>query len=106
MTTPLESMTFFAKLLTAMVLLLNIGLLVAIRMAMKNAKMNANMDRSETGLRNWARARRVLMVLILAVVGMNAGTIYANQKLVKAAREVALQIPGNSDAEQLLSMNP
>jgi uncharacterized BrkB/YihY/UPF0761 family membrane protein len=105
MTTSLESMTFFTKLLTAMVLLLNIGLLVSIRLALKSAKQNSELDRSETGARAWLRSRRALMALIVMVVGMNATAIYANQKVVKATQDIAAQIPGDSDAELLLSMS-
>jgi hypothetical protein len=105
MTTPLEAMTFFAKLLTAMVLLLNIGLLVAIRLALKCAKKNSELDRSEIGARTWLRSKRALMLLIIVVVGMNGTAIYANQQVVKATRDIAAQIPGNSETELLLSMN-
>ena len=102
MTTPLESMAFFTKLLTGMVLLLNIGLLVSIRLALKNAKMNSQMDQSESGSKNWARSKRLLSGLILLVVGMNATAIYSNQKVVRATQEIATQLPSGSDAEMLL----
>ena len=106
MTSPLESMTFFTKLLTGMVLLLNIGLLVSVRLALKSAKMNSQMDQSERGAKNWVNSRRVLAVLILLVVGMNATAIYSNQKVVKATHEIANQLPSGSDTELLLSLNP
>lgn len=103
MTTPLETMSFFTKMLTGMVLLLNIGLLVSIRMALKSAKRNSEIDKSDAGVKTWVKSRRVLSVLILLVVGMNAAAIVSHQRVVAATNEIAAQLPTGSDAEILLS---
>ena len=101
----LESMHFYTKLLTGMILLLNIGLLIAIRMALKYAKHVKAVDRSDGGDRLWASARRGLAVLILMVVSMNAAAVYANHRMVTATRDLAAEIPQNTDAELGLSMS-
>lgn len=96
MTTPLDSMHFYTKLFTGMVLLLNIGLLVAIRMALAYAKHIRAVDVSDEGSRLWVRAKRGLTVLILMVVGMNAAAIFANQRMVTATRDIAAELPQDS----------
>lgn len=102
--TSLETMQFYTKLLTGMVLLLNIGLLVSIRLALKHARISSEVDRSEAGAKRWASAKRALVALILTVVGMNVTAVIANHRMVDATREVAAEIPQNSDAELALSM--
>lgn len=104
MSTPLETMQFYTKVLTGMVLLLNIGLLVSIRLALKHARLTSANDRSEQGPARWAGARRQIAVLILTVVAMNAGAVFANFRLVGATREIAAELPQNTDAEYVLSM--
>ena len=105
MTSPLDSMHLYTKVLTGMVLLLNIGLLVSIRMALKFARRSTAIDKSEQGDRMWVSARRTLAVLILAVVGMNATAVFANYRMVNATRDIAAELPQNSDAEIALTMS-
>src|SRR5687767_9276495 len=99
MTSPLDSMQLYTKLLTGLVLLLNIGLLVSIRMALKFGRRSAEMDRSEEGVKVWAAARRGIGILILLVVCMNAAAVYANHRMVTATRDIAAELPQETDAE-------
>lgn len=102
MTSPLDSMQFYTKLLTGLVLLLNIGLLVSIRMALKFGRRSSEMDQSERGIKLWASARRGIGVLILLVVCMNAAAVYANHRMVIATRDIAAELPQETDAELAL----
>ena len=102
---PLDSMNLYAKVLTGMVLLLNIGLLVSIRMALKFARRSAAIDTSDQGSRSWNSARRTLVVLILTVVSMNGGAIFANHRLVRATQDIAAELPQGTDVEIALTMS-
>jgi len=104
MTTSLETMHFYTKVLTGMVLLLNIGLLLSIRMALKHARLSCSSDRSEAGQRRWSSARTQIMVLIISVVAMNAGAVFANHRMVQATRDIAAELPQTSEVEYVLSM--
>jgi hypothetical protein len=104
MTTPLETMHLYTKILTGMVLLLNIGLLISIRMGLKHASLTLAGDKSEEGTKRWASVRRQMMVLIVSVVAINIGAMLANNKVVEATRELAAEIPQNSPLEFALSM--
>jgi len=97
-------MQFYTKVLTGLVLLLNIGLLISIRMALKFGRRSTLMDRSEEGVKLWVSARRTLAVLILLVVCMNAGAVFANHRMVNATRDIAAELPQETDAEIALSM--
>jgi len=103
--TSLDSMHFYTKLLTGMILLLNIGLLVSIRLALKFAKFSVAGDPSERGSRMWAGAKRTLAILILLVVTVNAAAVYANHRMVNATRDIVAELPSGSDAELVLGMN-
>src|SRR5437868_1566061 len=84
--TSLDSLHFYTKLLTGMILLLNIGLLVSIRMALKFAKHSAASDTSERGLKLWVSSKRALAILIIVVVSVNAAAVYANHRMINATR--------------------
>lgn len=101
--TSLESLQFYTKVLTGMVLLLNIGLLLSIRMALKYARKACGEDDSEEGIKRWTSVKRGLALLILTVVCMNGGAVFANHRLVSATHEVAADLPKNSDLEKMLS---
>lgn len=105
MTPSLDSMHFYTKLLTGMVLLLNIGLLVSIRLALKFAKRSSVADQSPESGAMWASAKRALATLILLVVSVNAAAVYANHQMINATRDIAAQVPQGSDAEMVLGMN-
>lgn len=97
-------MHLYTKLLTGMVLLLNIGLLVSIRLALKYARLSTAADRTEQGAKRWTVAKRQLAVLILTVVAMNGGAVFANHRMVNATRDLAAELPQDTDAELVLSM--
>ena len=103
--TSLDSLHFYTKLLTGMILLLNIGLLVSIRLALRFAKNSAATDTSERGLKVWASAKRALAILIIVVVSINAAAVYANHRMINATRDIAAELPQGSDAELVLGMN-
>jgi len=104
--TYLESLQLYTKVLTGMVLLLNISLLLAIRMALKYARLSSEEDRSEEGAKRWAAAKRGLTVLILVVVCMNGGAVFANHRVVSATRGIASEVPQNTDAELVFNVPP
>ena len=96
-------MHLYTRILTGMVLLLNIGLLIAIRMAVKYAGRACSLDQSEQGPRYWKSARRSLAILILCVVCMNAAAVYANHRMVNATRDVAAELHQQTGTEIALS---
>ncbi len=104
MSTPLDSMHFYTKVLTGMVLMLNIGLLVSIRTALKFARLSASLDQSEQGVKRWVSVRKSLAVLILLVVCMNAAAVYANHRMVNATRDLAVDLSQDSEAAIALGM--
>lgn len=104
MTSPLESMHFYTKLFTGMILLLNVGLLISIRLALKYAQHSSTIDQSEYGTKLWSSAKRRLAVLIILVVSMNAAAVYSNHRMVTATRDIAAELPQDTDAEMALSM--
>ena len=103
MSTPIESMHFYTKLLTGMILLLNIGLLVSIRLALKYARHSSAVDQSEEGAKLWISAKRALAVLIIVVVCMNGAAVYANHRMVGATREIAAELPQADETEIAMS---
>jgi hypothetical protein len=104
MTTSLEAMQLYTKILTGMVLLLNVSLLLAIRMALKYARLASAKDNSEDAPRRWSGVRRGLAMLILTVVLMNGTAVFANYRLVSATREIATTLPLGNESDLLLSL--
>jgi len=97
-------MHFYTRLLIGMVLLLNIGLLVSIRMTMKYAKLSSQNDVDrEAGVR-LSPAKRALTILFVLVIGMNAGAVYANQRIMHVTRELAADLPQQADAGLALNL--
>ena len=93
MTTPLDSLQLYTRILTGMVLLRNVGLLLAIRMAVKFARIACEGDTSEFGVRRWSMVKKGLAALILLVVCMNGAAVFANNRLVGATHEIAAELP-------------
>ena len=54
--------------------------------------------------KRWTVAKRQLAVLILVVVAMNGGAVFANHRMVNATRDLAAELPQDTDAELVLSM--
>ena len=98
---PIDALQFFSKVSTGMVLLMNLSLLISIRMALNWAKRTSMLDTSEEGALRWKAARRAFMVLILVVVGMNGAAVYANHRMTKATRAVAVEFPDMNSAVAL-----
>ena len=93
MTTPLDSLQLYTRILTGMVLLLNIGLLLAIRMAVKFARIACEGATSASGIRRWGMVKKGLAALILMVVCMNGAAVFANNRLVGATHDIAAELP-------------
>jgi len=104
MSTPIDAMHFYTRLLTGMILLLNIGLLVSIRLALKYAKRSTALDQSAEAAKLWNSAKRALGVLILTVICLNGAAVYANHRMVEATRDVAAELPASGETEFALSL--
>ena len=101
--TPLDAMNFYTKLFTGMILLLNIGLLVSIRMALKHARHSSAVDQSEAGVKLWNSAKRGIAVLIIVVICTNGAAIYSNHRMVTATQDIAAELPLADDTEIAMS---
>jgi hypothetical protein len=106
MTTPLDSMQFYTRVLTGMLLLLNLGLLMAIRMALKQAKHCRAIDASDEGLKRWNGAKRGLSVLAILVVGMNGAAIFANHRMANATQDLMVEMSDPPGLEVARSATP
>ena len=85
METSLDSLQFYVKAVTGLLLLLNLALLMSIRFGMGWAKqLAATLPEDERGSA-WAKASRALGVLILVVIAMNSAAVYANYHLRQSA---------------------
>lgn len=88
MDTSLESLQFYVKAVTGLLLLLNLALLMSIRFGMKWAKQAAaTLPEEERGL-VWRKSSRVLGLLIIVVIAMNGAAIFANSQLRQSANAV------------------
>lgn len=81
MATSLDSLQFYVKVVTGLLLLLNLALLVSIRFGMGWAKQLTASLPEAAQAPVWQKASRALGVLILVVIGMNGAAIFANYQL-------------------------
>lgn len=88
METSLDSLQFYVKAVTGLLLLLNLALLMSIRFGMGWAKqLTANLPEEERAPA-WKKASRALGILIMVVIGMNGAAIFANYQLRHSAASV------------------
>lgn len=88
MDTSLDSLQFYVKAVTGLLLLLNLALLMSIRFGMKWAKqIAANLPEEERGP-VWRKSSRALGLLIIVVIAMNGAAIFANSQLRQSANAV------------------
>lgn len=86
---PFDTLQFYVKAATGLLLLLNLALLLSIRFGMRSAKqLAAQLPESEAPavLRT---ANRTLGLLIFTVIAMNAAAVFTNYQLRQAANAVA-----------------
>lgn len=88
METSVDSLQFYVKFATGLLLLLNVALLVSIRLGMGWAKrLTSGLPDVEREVA-WRKASRALGLLIVVVIAMNAAAIFANYHLRHAADAV------------------
>ena len=83
MDSPHDRIIFFTKLLAALVMILNIGLVLSLRLHMRLVK-----ELRAAGGQATLRSKLVL-VLALIVIFVNGLVVYANHEMLKAAKEIA-----------------
>jgi ABC-type cobalamin transport system permease subunit len=102
MDTSQDSLQFYVKAVTGLLLLLNLALLMAIRFGMNWAKQLAATLPEEEKAGSWKKSSRALAVLIIVVIAMNGAAIFANSELRKSANAV---IGGSDSSSIVLSQN-
>lgn len=95
METSLDSLQFYVKAVTGLLLLLNIALLMSIRFGMGWAKQLAARLPEEERVPAWSKASRALGVLIIVVIAMNSAAVFANYQLRQSADAVVGESTGS-----------
>lgn len=85
MTPSLTSLLFYTKLLTALVIILNIGLILLLRSHISWGKQLAA-SAGEQG-RQFLKCK-LLLGLIFLVIAINAGAVYANHNMLKNIKDI------------------
>ncbi len=95
METSFDSLQFYLKVVTGLLLLLNLALLMSIRFGMGWAKqLTASLPEPERAP-VWQKASRALGMLIIVVIAMNAAAIFANYQLRQSADAVQGESTGS-----------
>lgn len=98
METSFDSLQFYVKALTGLVLLLNFALLISIRYGLGWAKqLTGHLPESERAPA-WQKTSRVLGILIVLVIGMNGAAMYVNAQL----RHSAMALAGESATSSMV----
>lgn len=101
MDSPLHSLMFYSKLLTGLVLLLNLLSLVSIHLMVRWLKnparamqsIDSNPIPKDAVPRHFrGSARAILMTLLLIIISINGVAIFGNMKLRSATDEVIAQM--------------
>ena len=95
METSLETLQFYVKASTGLLLLLNLSLLMSIRFGMGWAKKLAATLPQEEQAPAWSKASRALGLLIIVVIAMNGAAVFANFQLRKSADAVVGESTGS-----------
>ena len=85
METSFDSLQFYVKVVTGLLLLLNLALLMSIRFGMDWAKQLAARLPEPERFPVWQKASRAFGILIIVVIAMNAAAIFANYQLRQSA---------------------
>ena len=95
METSSDSLLFYVKASTGLLLLLNLALLMSIRFGMGWAKkLTATLPEAEREFA-WKKASRALGLLIIVVIAMNGAAVFANFQLRHAADAVVGECTGS-----------
>ena len=95
METSIDSLLFYVKASTGLLLLLNLALLMSIRFGMGWAKkLTATLPEEERAFA-WSKASRVLGLLIIVVIAMNGAAVFANFQLRQSADAVVGESTGS-----------
>lgn len=90
MTSSLNSLLIYTKLLTALVIILNIGLILLLRSHISWGKqLAASVGEQE---RQFLKSK-LLLGLILLVIAVNGAAVYANHHMLKNIKEIAAEMP-------------
>lgn len=91
-----DSLQFYVKALTGLLLLLNFALLVSIRYGLSWAKqLTGHLPEAERAPA-WQKTSRLLGILIILVIGMNGAAIYINAQLRHSATALAGEAGGSN----------
>jgi len=95
--THIESLLYYTKLLTGLILVLNIALVLCIHLNIRCIKTlrGAEAEPKATFPITPVEPRRagsILVTLILLVITLNGAVIFANQRLLAAADELTSQV--------------
>ena len=96
MDTSIDSLQFYVKSVTGLLLLLNLALLMSIRFGMGWAKQLTAHLPEEDRDRAWSKASRTLGFLIIVVIAMNSAAVFANYQLRQSADALAGESTGSS----------
>ncbi len=94
MDNPLDSLQFYVKAVTGLLILLNLSLLMAIQFGMGWAKRLSAALPAEERPAMWSKTTRILGLLIFVVIALNAGAIFVNFQLRKSVTAVAEESVG------------
>lgn len=84
METSLETFQFYLRLIVGLLLLLNVALLVSVRCGLLWAKqLTASLPDEEAAV-HWRKATRILGILIVFIISMNAAAVFAHHHLRQA----------------------
>ena len=96
METSIDSLQFYVKAVTGLLLLLNLALLMSIRLGTGWAKqLTAQLPEEKRGA-VWQKASRALGLLIIVVIAMNSAAVFANYQLRQSADAVVGESIGSS----------
>lgn len=95
MDTSLDSLQFYVKAVTGLLLLLNLALLVSIRFSMAWARQVAAQLPEAERTAAWSKSSRALGVLIMVVIAMNSAAVFANYQLRQSADAVIGESTGS-----------
>ena len=86
MTLLLQNLLFFTKVLTALVVILNIALILCLR-------SHVGLVKKISGVANGIAAeymrKKLLMGLVISVMFINVAAVYGNHQMLKTVREIA-----------------
>lgn len=86
MTPLLQNLLFFTKMLTALVVILNIALVLCLR---SHVSLVKKISVLANGIAAEYMRKKLLMGLVIAVMLINCAAVYGNHQMLKTVREIA-----------------